>query len=207
VKTVAVTAGYINPEPRAEFYRCIDAANVDLKGFTEDFYRRHTASHLEPVLDTLKYLRRETDVWLEITMLLIPGENDSREEIDAMTRWIARELGTEIPLHFSAFHPDYRMLGHRSTPKATLQRARAQALANGLKHVYVGNVRDPEGETTFCAGCGAALIGRDAYELTAYQLDASGACRRCARPLAGRFAAQPGHWGRRRMPVAIEAFA
>jgi pyruvate formate lyase activating enzyme len=207
VKTVAVTAGYINPEPRAEFYRCIDAANVDLKGFTEDFYRRHTASHLEPVLDTLKYLRRETDVWLEITTLLIPGENDSREEIDAMTRWIAKELGTEIPLHFSAFHPDYRMLGHRSTPKATLQRARAQAIANGLKHVYVGNVRDPEGETTFCAGCGAALIGRDAYELTAYELDASGACRRCGDPLAGRFAAQPGHWGRRRMPVAIEAYA
>lgn len=207
VKTVAVTAGYINPEPRAELYRTIDAANVDLKGFTEDFYRRWTASHLEPVLDTLKYLRRETDVWLEITTLLIPGENDSPEEIDAMTGWIARELGTEIPLHFSGFHPDYRMTDHPPTPKATLQRARAQAKANGLKHVYVGNVRDPEGETTYCAHCAAPLIGRDVYQLTGYELDSSGACRRCGAPLAGRFAAQAAHWGRRRLPVDIEAYA
>lgn len=207
VKTVAVTAGYMSPGPRAEFFRSIDAANVDLKGFTDAFYRRNTASHLEPVLDTLRYLRRETGVWLEITTLLIPGENDSREEIDAMTRWIADELGSEVPLHFSAFHPDYRMTGHAPTPLATLQRARAQAIANGLKHVYVGNRRDPEGETTFCAGCGAALIGRDAYALTAYELDASGACPHCAKPLAGRFAAQPGRWGRRRLPVDIEAYA
>ena len=207
VKTVAVTAGYMNPGPRAEFYRVVDAANVDLKGFTEDFYRRLTASHLEPVLDTLRYLRRETDVWLEITTLLIPGENDSVEEIDAMTRWIARELGTEVPLHFSGFHPDYRLTDHRPTPKTTLQRARAQAKANGLKHVYVGNVRDPEGETTTCAHCGAALIGRDVYALTAYELDASGACPHCGARLAGRFAAQPGHWGRRRLPVDIEAWA
>lgn len=207
VKTVAVTAGYMSPGPRKEFFRGIDAANVDLKGFSEDFYRRLTASRLEPVLDTLRYLRRETDVWLEITTLLIPGENDSPEEIDAMTRWIASELGSETPLHFSAFHPDYRMLGHARTPHATLRRAREQARANGLKHVYVGNVRDPEGETTYCAGCGAPLIGRDAYELTAYELDAEGACRRCGEKLAGRFAAGPGHWGRRRLPVAIEAFA
>ena len=175
--------------------------------FSEDFYHRLTASHLAPVLDTLRYLRRETDVWLEITTLLIPGENDSAEEIDAMTRWVARELGTEVPLHFSAFHPDYRMTDHPPTPKATLQRARAQAKANGLKHVYVGNVRDPEGETTYCAHCAAPLIGRDIYELTAYELDSSGACRRCGSPLAGRFAAQAGHWGRKRAPVDIAAFA
>ncbi len=207
VKAVAVTAGYMCPEPRAEFYRSIDAANVDLKGFTEEFYRRHTASHLEPVLDTLRYLKRETNVWLEITTLLIPGENDAPEEIDAMTKWIAAELGTEVPLHFTAFHPDYRMLDHPPTPKETLMRARGQAIANGLKHVYTGNRRGPEGETTFCAGCGAALIGRDAYELTAYEVGAAGACPQCARPLAGRFAETRGHWGRRRRAVAIEAYA
>jgi pyruvate formate lyase activating enzyme len=207
VKTVAVTAGYMCAEPRAEFFRCIDAANVDLKGFTEDFYRRHTASHLAPVLDTLRYLKRETDVWLEITTLLIPGENDSIAEIDAMTRWIARELGPDVPLHFSAFHPDYRMTDHPPTPKATLDRARAQAIANDLHHVYIGNCRDPHRQTTFCDLCGAALIARDNYDMTAYALDASGACLECRRPLAGRFAAEPGHWGRRRKPVDIAAFA
>ncbi len=207
VKAVAVTAGYMCPEPRAEFYRVIDAANVDLKGFTEEFYRRHTASHLAPVLDTLRTLKHETEVWLEITTLLIPGENDSPEEIDAMTKWIAVELGTEVPLHFTAFHPDYRMLDHAPTPKETLMRARAQALANGLKHVYTGNRRGPEGETMFCAGCGAALIGRDAYEITAYEVSASGACPHCAKQLAGRFAETRGDWGRRRYRVEIEAYA
>jgi pyruvate formate lyase activating enzyme len=207
VKTVAVTAGYMCPGPRAEFFRSIDAANVDLKAFSDDFYHRLCAARLEPALDTLKHLRRETDAWLEITTLLIPGENDSAEEIDALTRWVAGELGSETPLHFSAFHPDYRLLDHPPTPKATLVRARAQALANGLKHVYVGNVRDSAGETTYCASCGAALIGRDGYELTAYWLDASGACRRCGAPLAGRFAPAPGHWGARRRPIDIEAWA
>jgi pyruvate formate lyase activating enzyme len=207
VKTVAVTAGYMCPEPRAEFYSCIDAANVDLKGFTEDFYHRLTASHLEPVLDTLRYLKHETDVWLEITTLIIPGENDSVDEIDAMTRWIARELGPDVPLHFSAFHPDYRMLDHPPTPKATLDRARAQAIANGLNHVYTGNVRDPARQTSYCSVCGAAAIGRDNYELTSYALDAAGACRQCGARLPGRFGAEPGHWGARRRPVDIEAFA
>ena len=159
------------------------------------------------MLDTLKYLRRETEVWLEITTLLIPGENDSADEIDALTRWIAEELGTDVPLHFSAFHPDYRMADHPPTPKATLDRARAIGVANGLIHVYTGNVRDPARQTTVCDLCGAALIGRDDYEVTAYALDASGACRQCGRPLAGRFAAEAGHWGRRRLPVDIEAFA
>ena len=207
VKTVAVTAGYMCPAPRAEFFRVIDAANVDLKGFTEDFYHRLTASHLAPVLDTLRYLKRETDVWLEITTLIIPGENDSVGEIDALTRWIAQELGPDVPLHFSAFHPDYRLMDHPPTPKATLDRARAQGIANGLHHVYIGNCYDPHRQTTFCDLCGAALIGRDNYDVTAYTLDASGACPDCGRPLAGRFAAEPGHWGARRKPVDIEAFA
>jgi len=207
VKTVAVTAGSIKPGPRAEFFRAVDAADVDLKAFTDRFYWRRTASNLAPVLDTLKYLRRETDVWLEITTLLIPGENDSESEIDALTRWVVQELGDETPLHFSAFHPDYRMLDLPPTPKATLLRARAQGLANGLRHVYVGNVRDAEGEATTCVGCGAPLIGRDGYRLTHYALDAKGACRKCGRYLAGQFAATPGTWGARRLPVDIEAWA
>ena len=165
IKTVAVTAGSIKPGPRAEFFRAVDAANVDLKAFTDRFYWRRTASNLAPVLDTLKYLRRETDVWLEITTLLIPGENDSESEIDALTRWVVQELGDETPLHFSAFHPDYRMLDLPPTPKATLFRAREQGRANGLRHVYVGNVRDAEGEATDCVGCGAPLIRRDGYRL------------------------------------------
>ena len=207
VKTVAVTAGYVSAEPRAEFFRCIDAANVDLKGFSEDFYHRLTAAHLAPVLDTLVYLKRETDVWLEITTLVIPEENDSVAEIDALTRWIATELGPDVPLHFSGFFPDYRLLDHPPTPKATLVGARAQAEANGVKHVYVGNVRDREGETTFCAGCGAPLIRREGYAIAAYALDAAGACRRCGTKLAGRFAPAPGAWGNRRLPVDIQAWA
>jgi pyruvate formate lyase activating enzyme len=206
IKTVAVTAGSIKPGPRAEFFHAIDAANVDLKAFTDGFYWRRTASNLAPVLDTLKYLRRETDVWLEITTLLIPGENDSESEIDALTRWVVRELGDETPLHFSAFHPDYRMLDLPPTPKATLLRAREQGRANGLRHVYVGNVRDAEGEATDCVGCGAPLIRRDGYRLTHYALDANGACRSCGRYLAGQFAAAPGTWGARRLPDDIEAW-
>jgi pyruvate formate lyase activating enzyme len=207
VKTVAVTAGYMHPGPRAEFFAAIDAANVDLKSFSDDFYHRLCAARLEPVLDTLKYIRRETNVWLEITTLLIPGENDTSEEIDALTRWVASELGVETPLHFSAFHPDYRLLDHPPTPKATLVRARDQAKANGLKHVYIGNVRDRDGETTFCAGCGAPLIRREGYAITTYGLDAKGACRACGTKLAGRFAPTPGAWGNRRLPVDIEAWA
>jgi pyruvate formate lyase activating enzyme len=207
VKTVAVTAGYMCPGPRAEFFRSIDAANVDLKSFSEDFYHRLTVSHLAPVLDTLLYLKRETDVWLELTTLLIPGENDSVAEIDALTRWVAGELGPETPLHFSAFHPDYRLLDHPPTPKATLDRARAQGVANGLRHVYTGNVRDSQRQTTYCSLCGVPLIRRDVYDVTVYALDASGACPQCGRALAGRFAAEAGHWGARRLPVDIEAYA
>ena len=203
---VAVSAGYINPAPRAEFFRRIDAANIDLKGFTEEFYFRHTASHLAPVLDTLLYLRRETQVWLEITTLLIPGENDSVEEIDALTRWVHDQLGAETPLHFTAFHPDYRMKAKPPTPKATLERARAQGIANGLRHVYCGNVRDIARQTTGCAVCNGDLIRRDNYEIQTYRLDSRGACPDCGAPMAGRFAARPGHWGRRRLPVDISAY-
>jgi pyruvate formate lyase activating enzyme len=203
LKSVAVTAGEVCPEPRAEFYSHMDAANVDLKGFTEEFYRDVCAGHLRPVLDTLVYLRHETDVWLEVTTLLIPGLNDSDPELDAMTRWFADSLGPDVPLHFTAFHPDFRMLDRPPTPPATLRRARRIALGNGLRHVYVGNVHDPEGDSTYCAGCGALLIGRDWFELTSWGLDAGGRCRGCGTPCPGVFEGRPGGWGPRRLPLRL----
>jgi pyruvate formate lyase activating enzyme len=203
IKAVAVTAGEVCPEPRAEFYRHMDAANVDLKGFTEAFYHDVCAGHLQPVLDTLTYIRHETDVWLEVTTLLIPGLNDADDELDAMTRWYADALSPDVPLHFTAFHPDYRLTDIPHTPPATLRRARKIALGNGLRHVYVGNVHDPEGDSTYCPGCGETLIGRDWYELTGWNLTADGHCPRCGAACAGVFEAAPGDWGARRMPVRL----
>ncbi|MBX3274069.1 MAG: AmmeMemoRadiSam system radical SAM enzyme [Sandaracinaceae bacterium] len=203
VATVAVTAGYITDVARAPFFAAMDAANVDLKAFTEDFYRKLTFSELGPVLDTLRYLRHETRVWLEITTLVIPGHNDSEKEIDELAGWIATELGTDVPLHFSAFHPDFMMRDVPPTPPETLARARRQALAAGLSHVYTGNVHDRAGQSTYCAGCKALLIGRDWYQLDAWRLDASGACAECGHRLAGRFEAQPGTWGPRRQRLVI----
>lgn len=201
VKAVAVTAGYVNPEPRAEFYRHMDAANVDLKAFSEDFYWKVTKGHLRPVLDTLMYLKRETGVWLEITTLLIPGENDSTGEIEAMTQWIAAHLGLDVPLHFTAFHPDYRMRDRPATPHDTLIRARRIAMKNGLRYVYVGNVNDLGRQSTYCAGCGERLIGRDWHRLSEWRLDPNGMCLSCGTRLAGVFEARPGDWGTRRLPV------
>ncbi len=205
--TVAVTAGYIHADPRREFYAKMDAANVDLKGFTEAFYFQQTGAHLAPVLDTLQYLKHETHCWLEITTLLIPDHNDSSAEIEAESRWIAEHLGPDVPLHFTAFHPDYKMLDVPATPASTLRRARSIARAQGLQHVYTGNVHDVEGGTTFCPGCGAALIERDWHRVLRYELDERGACPHCATPMAGRFGAQVGGFGRRRVPVrvAVEA--
>ncbi len=210
VKTVAVTAGEICPAPRADFYRHMDAANVDLKGFTERFYRKICGGELAPVLDTLRYLVHETAVWLEITTLLIPGENDSDAELDALSRWVAAELGPGVPLHFTAFHPDYRMLETPPTPPATLRRARRIALANGLRYVYTGNVRDEEGGSTWCHACGQRLVGRDGYVLTGWHLGPTpaggAACDRCGTPCPGRFDGPPGRWGARRMPVRLSEF-
>jgi pyruvate formate lyase activating enzyme len=203
VRTVAVTAGYISPEPRRELYAVMDAANVDLKGFTEDFYVKVTGAHLAPVLDTLVYLRRETAVWLELTTLLIPGVNDSDREIAEEVRWIAETLGPDVPLHFSAFHPDYRMRDVEPTPPATLRRARARAMQEGLRYVYVGNVHDREGDATYCPSCGRAVISRDWYEILDYRLDAGGRCGFCGTTIAGRFGAAAGHFGRRRQPVVL----
>jgi len=205
IRAVAVTAGYMNAEPRADFYRHIDAANIDLKAFTERFYRRLCGGRLEPVRQTLRYLRHETAVWLEITNLVIPGWNDGEVEIDAMTRWIAAELGPETPLHFTAFHPAFRMLDTPPTPLATLRRAREIARANGLLHVYTGNVPDREGQSTWCPGCGTLLVGRDGYSIDAWGLDEAGRCASCRRPLVGVFEPRPGRWGERRMPVLLGA--
>ena len=205
VRAVAVSAGYVCPEPRREFYRHMDAANIDLKAFTEEFYHRITGSHLQPVLETLEYLRHETDVWFEITTLLIPGLNDSEAEIDAMTRWLYEHLGADVPLHFTAFHPDWRMRDVPATPVATLIRSRDIAHANGLRYVYTGNVHDATGGSTWCHDCGALLIGRDWYDLTAWELSETGCCRRCGALCPGVFEAGPGQWGRRRMPLRLSA--
>jgi pyruvate formate lyase activating enzyme len=203
LKTVAVTAGYIHEQARREFFTKMDAANVDLKAFTEDFYFKLTSAHLQPVLDTLLYLQHETPVWLELTTLLIPGRNDSDEELTAMCGWIKRELGADVPLHFSAFHPDYKMGDVPPTPVATLVRARNIALQQGLHYVYTGNVHNIEGDTTFCPSCQAPLIVRDWYQINDYRLTAKGQCPDCGSAVAGRFDAECGHFGRQRIPVML----
>ncbi len=207
IKTVAVTAGYVTAEPRAEFYRYMDAANVDLKAFTERFYHKLTGGHLQPVLETLEYIHHETDVWLEVTTLLIPGENDSDKEIIELSQWLLTHLGADVPLHFSAFHPDWKMMDHPPTPPETLRRARRLAMEQGLHYVYTGNVHDPEGGSTYCHACGNLLIGRDWYTLTDWHLTDDGRCSACGTPCAGVFAATPGQWGARRKPVRLKDFA
>ncbi len=203
IASVAVSAGYVCDAPRREFYAQMDAANIDLKAFSERFYHQLTGGHLQPVLDTLLYLHHETPVWLELTTLLIPGENDSAIELEALSRWVAEALGPQVPLHFTAFHPDYKLRDRPATSVATLRLARHIALEQGLKHVYVGNVHDPEGDTTYCASCGERLIGRDWYLLTHWGLDASGACKVCGALCAGHFPPAPGDWGRRRRPIQL----
>ena len=203
ITSVAVTAGYQNADARAEFYQHMDAANVDLKGFTEEFYHEICAGHLQPVLDTLVYLKHETSVWLEITNLVIPGLNDTDAEFDAMTRWVVRELGPDVPMHFTAFHPDWKMLDRPHTPPATLARARRIALRNGVRYAYTGNVHDADGGTTVCHVCGSRLIVRDWYSLLEWHLSDDGLCLACGEPCAGVFAGQPGAWGPRRLPVRL----
>lgn len=207
VMTVAVTAGYICPEPRVEFYRHMDAANVDLKAFTEDFYWRLTKSHLAPVLDTLEYIKHETGTWLEITTLLIPGENDSDRELEALTQWVATHLGPDVPLHFTAFHPDYKMRDKPHTSGETLARARHIAVRNGLRYAYVGNAYDVGRQSTYCHVCGDRLIGRRGYVITDWHLSPDGACRTCGTPCPGVFDGPPGLWGPRRQVVRLSDVA
>ncbi|TPQ25442.1 AmmeMemoRadiSam system radical SAM enzyme [Methylomonas koyamae] len=203
LKSVAVTAGYVCAEPRAEFYRYMDAANVDLKAFSEDFYHKITGGHLQPVLETLVYLKQETQVWFELTTLLIPGENDSEAELQAMTQWVVENLGPEVPMHFTAFHPDWKMTDKPHTPAASLLMARKIALENGVLYAYVGNVHDKAAESTYCHHCGELLIGRDWYVLSDWNLDAAGNCRFCGTRCAGLFQAQPGAWGAKRRAVSF----
>ena len=203
IKNIAVSAGYVCEEPRQEFYQSMDAANIDLKAFTDRFYQKLTGSHLQPVLDTLTYIKHETKVWLETTTLIIPGENDSDQELDKMTQWVVENLGSDVPMHFSAFHPDWKMKNIPATPHETLLRARTIAMNNGVRYAYVGNVHDKTADSTWCHQCGEILIGRDWYELSDWNLTADGACQSCGAKCAGIFDVKPGHWGARRLPVKL----
>lgn len=204
VKTVAVTAGYIHAEPRIAFYEKMDAANVDLKAFTEEFYKKQTASSLEPVKETLEYLVKHTNVWTEITTLLIPGLNDSEKELTELSEWVAGTLGFDVPIHFSGFHPDYRMTDIPRTPVSTLRMARSIARKAGLRYVYTGNVHDKEGDTTYCPSCERAVIERDWYEILSSSLE-NGACGACGAEIPGRFGTTTGRFGRRRVRLQIGA--
>jgi pyruvate formate lyase activating enzyme len=205
IKTVAVTAGYVCDEPRQEFYRHMDAANVDLKGYTERFYHHVCKGHLQPVLDTLMYLKQETDVWFETTTLLIPGENDSEDELEKLTQWVVANLGPDVPMHFTAFHPDWKMLDKPATPAATLTRARGIAMKNGVRYAYTGNVHDTAGGSTLCHECGAVLVARDWYILRAWKLSDNGCCLSCGAECPGVFEGPPGTWGAKRLPVRLTA--
>jgi pyruvate formate lyase activating enzyme len=203
VKSVAVTAGYIDPEPRVEFFAAMDAANVDLKAFTDRFYYKICGGHLAPVLETLEYIHHETDTWLELTTLLIPGENDSDAELNEMCAWVVEHLGADVPMHFSAFHPDWKMRDISNTPSATLTRARRIAMDNGVRYAFTGNVHDSSGSSTYCHACGELLIERDWYQLGSWQLDLDGCCKECGTRLPGHFDATPATFGARRIPVRI----
>lgn len=212
IQAVAVTAGYISAEPRREFFEVMDAANVDLKGFTEEFYQKITYSHLEPVLETLKYLKHETDVWFEITNLVIPGANDSPGDLRKMCDWILASIGDEVPIHFTAFHPDFRMKDRERTDPDTLNTAYEIARSVGLKYPYVGNVHDNRRQSTACPGCGELLVERDWYQLGRYaievdELTGRGRCPNCNASIAGRFSKRPGDWGSRRQPVRISDYS
>jgi len=205
LKAVAVSAGYITPAARADFFAHMDAANIDLKAFSEQFYHKLCFGSLAPVLDTLRWLRHETGIWLEVTTLLIPGHNDSADEVARLCEWFVENLGPDVPLHFTAFHPDFKMIDVPPTPPATLTRARTQARAAGLRYVYTGNVDEVAGQSTYCTTCGKLLIARDWYELGAWNLDARGYCRFCGARLAGQFDPQPGRWGARRQPLSLSS--
>ncbi|MDD5175620.1 MAG: AmmeMemoRadiSam system radical SAM enzyme [Sterolibacterium sp.] len=203
IQTVAVTAGYMRAAPRREFYAKMDAANIDLKAFTEEFYFKLCVGHLKDVLETLAYVHHETDCWLEITTLLIPGHNDAEKEIGELAKWVAKELGPDVPLHFSAFHPDYKLLDAPPTSPQTLARARRIALDAGLRYVYTGNVHDQEGDTTYCPNCHKPAIVRDWYEILAYELTDLGCCKACGSAIAGRYGHFDRPFGARRIPVRM----
>ncbi len=207
IRTVAVTNGYINDEPRKEFFKYMDAVNVDLKAFTDEFYKKVTYSSLQPVLDTLLYLKHQTKIWLEITTLLIPGYNDSDEEIEKMTRWIVDNLGVDIPLHFSAFFPAFKMLDVPPTPVSTLKQAREIAIKNGIYYVFTGNIHDIEGSSTYCHHCKNCVIERNNYIISSYKLTDDGHCTFCGTQCNGVFEGQPSDWHGKRQPIWLESEA
>ena len=207
IRNVAVTAGYVQGSAREEFFGVMDAANIDLKAFTQDFYHSLCTAGLEPVLDTCLYLKQETDVWFELTTLLIPGENDGEAEIEELSQWVMEHLGPDVPIHFSAYHPDFRMLDKPRTPPETLLAAHRIAKQAGLNHVYTGNIHHPPTDTTYCPGCDEPLILRDWYELNSWNIGQGGHCKSCGTAVAGVFDDQPGTWGRKRQPVRLANFA
>lgn len=203
VKAVGVTAGYICDAPRVEFFSAMDAVNIDLKGFTDRFYRKLTGSGIGPVLDSIRYAVNETPCWVELTTLLIPGENDSTAELEQLSQWVLDECGPDVPLHFTAFHPDHRMLDHDPTPLETLLRARSIARMAGLRHVYIGNAHHPQAQSSYCHGCGARVIGRDWHMLSDWKLDDHGLCTACGTRFPGVIQGPPGEWGRKRQPIRM----
>jgi len=203
LKTVAVTAGYVCPEPREEFYKWMDAANVDLKGFTEEFYKKYTDSSLQPVLETLEYIKKKTATWLEITTLLIPGVNDSEQELRAMSEWIVKTLGRDVPLHLTAFFPTHQMPNHPPTPPERLIWARKIALRSGIRHVYTGNIEDPRGQSTYCHACKKVLIIRNRFEITGWDFKGKSRCKTCGAVCAGIFEERPGTWGSKRCQIQL----
>lgn len=203
VKTVAVSAGYISPEPRREFFQHMDAVNIDLKAFSETFYRKICGGDLHSVLETIQYVAHETDVWMELTTLLIPGKNDSDDELNEMTHWVVENLGPDVPMHFTAFHPDWKMKDIPHTPPETLTRARQIAIQNGVNYAYTGNVHDSSGGSTYCPACHEVVIERDWYELGFWGLEDGGCCKHCGHKIAGIFEATPGNWGAKRVPVLM----
>ncbi|MEE2959790.1 MAG: AmmeMemoRadiSam system radical SAM enzyme [Myxococcota bacterium] len=202
IKSVAVSAGYISPKARKRFFGSLDAANIDLKAFTDQFYHKFCFAHLEPVLETLCYLKEETDVWFEVTTLLIPDENDSIDEIEKLSSWMVEHLGPDIPLHFTAFHPDYKLLDKIRTPGDTLTRARSIALEAGLHFVYTGNIHDSAGGSTWCPGCGKCLVERNWYVLGEWNIE-NNSCNGCGLPVPGHFESVPGDWGRKREALSL----
>lgn len=202
VKNIAVTAGYISEQPREAFFKAMDAANIDLKAFNERFYQKLTGAKIQPVLDTIEYVAQETNTWLELTTLLIPGENDSEKEITEMSEWILEHCGADVPIHFTKYHPDYRMMDNPATPFSTLEKARKIAMNTGLNYVYTGNVTDPDGQATYCPHCGQKVIERHFYEITNWQIE-DGCCNKCQTPIAGVFDKKPGTWGNQRLPIRL----
>lgn len=203
IKSVAVSAGYVCAQPREEFYRWMDAANIDLKAFSEHFYHKITGAHLQPVLETLQYIKHHTKTWLELTTLLIPGENDSQQELETMTQWVVENLGIDVPMHFTAFHPDWKMRDKPPTSAASLVLARQIALKNGIQYAYVGNVHDKSAASTYCHHCKNLLIGRDWYQLSEWNLDQNANCKFCGDHCAGIFNPTPGNWGSKRQAIHI----